>query len=86
MQDLIAKLKAGIDLSPEAEEHIYSISQELSVPKGELLIRQGQPVNNTYFVTEGCLRSYCLDKNGKEHTLQFAINDWWISDFIAIYG
>ena len=24
-------------------------------------------------------------KNGKEHTLQFAIKNWWISDFIAIY-
>ncbi|MFT5338161.1 MAG: CRP-like cAMP-binding protein, partial [Luteibaculaceae bacterium] len=36
--------------------------------------------------TGGCLRSFCIDKNGKEHTLQFAIQDWWISDFIAIYN
>ena len=27
-----------------------------------------------------------MDKNGKEHTLQFAIKDWWISDFIAMYN
>ena len=26
-----------------------------------------------------------MDKNGKEHTLQFAIKDWWISDYIAIH-
>jgi len=45
-----------------------------------------QTVNKTYFVTNGCLRSFCLDKQGKEHTLQFAIKDWWISDFMAIYN
>ena len=56
------------------------------VSKGDVLIRQGQSVKNTYFVTSGCLRSYCIDKNGKEHTLQFAIKGWWISDFIAIYN
>ena len=43
-------------------------------------------MKNSFFVTTGCLRSYCIDKNGKEHTLQFAIKDWWISDFIAIYN
>jgi CRP-like cAMP-binding protein len=32
------------------------------------------------------LRSYCTDKNGKEHTLQFAVKNWWISDYIAIHN
>lgn len=31
------------------------------------------------------MRSYVIDRNGKEHTLQFAIKDWWISDYIAIH-
>ena len=86
MLDLINKIKNSITLSSEAEKHLYSISKVKTVSKGEVLIRQGQTVNKTYFVTNGCLRSYCLDKNGKEHTLQFAIKDWWISDFIAIYN
>ena len=85
MEELINKIKSSIPLSSKAEEYVRSISKERLIPKGELLIRQGQAVKSTYFVVDGCLRSYCLDKNGKEHTLQFAINDWWISDFIAIY-
>jgi CRP-like cAMP-binding protein len=56
------------------------------VSKGEVLIREGQTVNKTFFVTQGSLRSFCVDKEGKEHTLQFAIKDWWISDFMAIYN
>ena len=73
-------------LSVDAKKHLFAISREKDVPKGSVLIREGQSVKNTFFVTDGCLRSYCIDKNGKEHTLQFAVKNWWISDFIAIYA
>ncbi len=86
MEELINKIKSSITLSSKAEEYLFSISKEKTVPKAEILIRQGQAVKKTYFVTVGCLRSYCIDNDGKEHTLQFAIKDWWISDFIAIYN
>ena len=85
MEDLINKIKTRLHLSSEAEEFIYSISKEKTLLKGEILIHQGQVVKKTFFVTAGCLRSYCIDKNGKEHTLLFAIKDWWISDYIAIH-
>ena len=85
MEDLIDKIKTRLHLRPEAEEFLYSISKVKTLPKGEVLIRQGQIVKKTFFVTSGCLRSYCIDKNGKEHTLQFAIKYWWISDYIAIH-
>ena len=86
MEELINKIKSSINLSSEAEEYLFSISKEKTVSKGEVLIRQGQTVKKIFFVTGGCLRSYCIDKNGKEHTLQFAIKNWWISDYIAIHS
>jgi len=86
LEDLIKKIKTRLNLSQEAEEFLYSISKEKVLPKGEVLIRQGQAVKNTFFVSAGCLRSYCTDKNGKDHTLLFAIKDWWISDYIAIHA
>ena len=86
LKNLINKIKSSITLSPKAEEYVVSIATEKSVSKGDVLIRQGQAVKNTYFVLNGCLRAYCIDKNGKEHTLQFAIKNWWISDFMAIYN
>lgn len=86
MKELVDKIKNNINLSKKGEEYLFSISKEKTIAKGETLIRQGQSVKKTFFVTDGCLRSYCIDKNGKEHTLQFAIKNWWISDFIAIYN
>ena len=85
MEELINKIKSRLDLSSEAEEFLYSISKVKTIPKGEVLIRQGQIVKRTFFVTSGCLRSYCIDNNGREHTLLFAIKNWWISDYIAIH-
>lgn len=85
MEELINKIKSRLELSAEAKEFLYSISKEKTFPKGEVLIREGQIVRRTFFVTSGCLRSYCIDKNGREHTLLFAIKDWWISDYIAIH-
>jgi CRP-like cAMP-binding protein len=86
LKELIKKIKSSQDLSVEAEDYLFAISKKKTFSKGAVLIRQGQNVNKIYFVTDGCLRSYCIDKNGKEHTLQFAIKNWWISDYIAIYN
>ncbi len=86
MKELLEKIKGNIDLSSEAEKYLISISHERMLQKGEVLIRQGNAVNKIFFVLSGCLRSFCIDKNGKDHTLQFAISNWWISDYIAIHN
>lgn len=86
MNNLIAVIKESINLSSEAEEYLISISKEKTLSKGEMLIRQGGAVNKIFFILEGCLRSFCIDKNGKDHTLQFATKGWWISDYIAIHA
>jgi CRP-like cAMP-binding protein len=84
LKDLINNINKSIHLSTEAEAYLYSISKERKLQKGSVLIQQGQSVKKVFFVISGCLRSYCVDKNDKEHTLQFAIKNWWISDYIAI--
>jgi CRP-like cAMP-binding protein len=86
LKELIKKIKSDQNLSKGSEAYLFSISKEKTFSKGEVLIRQGENVNKIYFVTDGCIRSYCIDKNGKEHTLQFAIKNWWISDYIAIHN
>lgn len=86
MEELIKKIKERITLSSEAEAYLYTIAKVKSVSKGDMLIRQGEQVKRIYYVTNGCLRSYCTDKNGKSHTLQFGIKGWWISDYIAIHS
>jgi CRP-like cAMP-binding protein len=50
------------------------------VKKGELLLRNGDSSDSFYHVVKGCLRSYTIDTKGKEHVIQFAPEDWIITD------
>lgn len=53
---------------------------EKSVEKGEIILRAGDICSHSFFVESGLLRSYSLDINGKEHVIQFAPENWIISD------
>ena len=56
------------------------ISRTRKVSKGELLLNFGDIAKFAYKVESGCLKSYVIDRSGKEHILQFAPEDWLIGD------
>jgi CRP-like cAMP-binding protein len=51
-----------------------------TLPSGEFLQRAGDVTRHAAFVASGCLRSYVIDGNGKEHIIQFAPETWWLAD------
>ncbi len=55
-----------------------------TIQKGELLLRVGDIATYGYKVNSGCLKSYVLDEAGKEHILQFAPEQWIISDLDSL--
>ncbi len=70
--------KAGLT---EAEfDKIQSFSQVKTIPKGTLLLQPNEICTHSFFVEKGILRSYTIDENGKEHIIQFAPENWIISD------
>ncbi|MBD1395867.1 Crp/Fnr family transcriptional regulator [Pontibacter sp. JH31] len=50
------------------------------VRKNEFLLRQGELCKFEGFVVEGCFRVFNLNENGKENTLYFAAEEWWLMD------
>ncbi len=48
--------------------------------KHQFFLQDGDVCRNLGFVTKGCLRIYTTDSKGDEHVIQFAIEDWWVSD------
>ena len=75
----------GLDLTASEKGVIGSRLHSVEAKKGELLLQPQQTVHYQYFVANGCLRSFLVDHSAKEHTIQFAIKDWWISDYTAFY-
>jgi len=48
--------------------------------KGEIFLNKGDICKHGFLVISGCLKSYIIDKRGKEHVLQFAPENWFVSD------
>lgn len=74
-----------LELSESLRQKINQKLVGLTVQKGDILLRPQDSVQYQYYVAEGCLRSYMIGSEAKEHTIQFAIADWWISDYTAFY-
>jgi len=75
------------DISFTKEESILIAPkfEKIQLKKGDTLLQANDVVYNQYYVSSGCLRTCFMDNSGKEHTLQFAIKDWWISDYTAFF-
>ncbi|MGN7823133.1 Crp/Fnr family transcriptional regulator [Chitinophaga sp. 22536] len=55
--------------------------------KHQFLVQEDTPVPYDFFVTKGLLKaSYTNPNDGKEHILQFAWEDWWITDYQAYFN
>ncbi len=67
-------------LTEEEELTIKELVREKTLARKQVLHRVGEVAQYSAFVVDGCLRSYAIDHNGFEHILQFAPENWWISD------
>jgi len=65
------------------DEQFDSISADLKIrkfEKNEIIQYTGDISKHGFFVGKGLLRAYSIDSKGKEHILQFAPENWLISD------
>lgn len=84
--ELVETIFKNLTFTFEEKQLLAQSFKKLNLPKHSLLLEAGQQVYDQYFVADGCLRTYYIDPEGKEHTVQFAIEDWWISDYTAFFS
>lgn len=53
--------------------------------KRQYVLQDGDTCNHFNFVIRGCLRMYTIDEKGNTHILQFASENWWITDIGSFY-
>ncbi len=82
-QLLINNIQRFLPLTDEEKYMILSIMQPKKIRKRQYLLQEGDVSKYSAFVLSGCLRCYFVDPNGFEHILQFAIEDWWITDMMS---
>ena len=82
---IILDIFKGISFSENELKIIESKIEKLILKKKDMLLTKGETVRYQYYINSGCLRTYFVDNSEKEHTVQFAIKDWWISDYTAFF-
>ncbi len=65
----------------EAEKAFLISSLKVrEILKKEYVLKHGQTCKKLYFVESGSLRAFHINSEGKESTIMFAVQDWWITD------
>ena len=85
MENIETYLSEILEIPRNEVTQCSSFYETKSVAKNEFLLKDGEVCNATYFVEKGLLRMYSIDKNGKEHIIQFAPEKWLISDRSSLY-
>ena len=77
---IINYLKKIVEVTDEDAAIFSSYFKLAKIKKGQYIAQPGFPVTHRTYVVEGAFRAYVVDEKGQDHTISFAIEDWWISD------
>jgi CRP-like cAMP-binding protein len=82
--NLTNHIQKFVELTEADVELINSVVTVKQVKKKTYLLEPNHVCRELYFVSKGCLRSYFLNKKLNEQITQFAIENWWMSDYYSL--
>jgi CRP-like cAMP-binding protein len=85
-EELVKSIRSRIDVSDEGVDVLKKKLIPKKARKRQFLQNAGDICQYMIFVEHGLLRSFSDDKNGSEHTMQFAAEGWWISDMASFFS
>lgn len=86
VEPLIKYFSSYMPLSEEEITTLESLFVQRKIKRRQFILDEGDVCKLNTFVVEGCFRMYLVDKNGKEHNLQFAVENWWIGDIGSFHS
>ena len=80
---ILKNISKHIDLDKEEVSSFIPLIIMKNAAKKTLLFKEGQVCKDLSYVHSGALRAYCVDKEGREATIMFAVADWWVTDMFC---
>ena len=68
-------------MTPDEETYFASLLRITRVKKKQYIVQPDFTCRYRSYIVSGAMRAYLIDKKGDDHTIAFAIEDWWISDY-----
>ena len=78
---LIAHVQKRVSFSDTEIRTFIEAFQVKKIKKRQFIIQPDFVATHRNYVVKGALRGYTVADGGQENTIQFAIEDWWISDY-----
>ncbi len=82
---LTTYLTSNTGIDPFITEELLLHCKMKQYKKGDFLLSPGEKCYDSFFVEKGLLRQYTIDSKGKEHVLQFAPENWFMTDRDSVY-
>lgn len=83
-QNLIAHIKNYFEIDDITIERLCKSIKSVKLKKKDFLLNEGQYCRSYYFVEQGCLRMYYINRKLAEQITQFALEGWWLADFHSL--
>lgn len=83
MHPLIQHIQKITNSAELDEEQVLSFFETRSFRKKEILQQEDKLCTSYFFVVKGFLRLFFTDDTGMDQTLQFALENWWMTDLDA---
>ncbi|TDH28566.1 Crp/Fnr family transcriptional regulator [Segetibacter sp. 3557_3] len=84
MSDILKQhIRKFIKLSDEDFAGVLAYFVAVDLDKKQNLHVEGRICNSNSFVVKGCLRMFFVNEKGVEQTIQFALEHWWLADYIS---
>jgi CRP-like cAMP-binding protein len=83
MDAFIKHLSKLVVVNAEEQAFISTCFETMRLRKKENLVKEGGVCKSLYFVVEGCLRMFFVNDKGVEQTTHFAIENWWLTDYLS---
>ena len=80
---ILTNLAKHIELDAAEANAFCSLLQVKTLRRKEVLLREGEVSRHQTYVVSGCLRTYSIDDNGREHIVMFGPEDWWAGDMYS---
>ena len=79
----IAHIRRYVELSDDEVLKLEPYLLPMELKRREFLLREGEVCRYNCFVEKGCLRMFFNNDKMVEQTTQFALENWWLSDYFS---
>lgn len=81
LDQLTTHIRKRLSMTDDELDEFLQSFKLVKAKKRQFIVQPEFVAKHRFYVVQGSFRAYVIGDEGQEHTIQFAIDDWWISDY-----